>query len=638
MRFLLNSLLAVLFSVPAFAQHYETRVLRGPVDGRVGQWETVEIGIRLPNMERSFRAFLEEPGGRGMNPYAQTFLRIQFICKGKTYNVQAFYMQDAEPDETANRFVPAVTQWPWRVRFAVPDTGAWQCVLLTGDPVEMAVPQSTGISFTCIPGKKHGHLSVAPGNHYLRFSDGAPFFAIGQNIAWADEPVLKGQKGPYPVYSAGFYDIFHYFHNLADNGGNFARIVMAPWSTGIEWEQAGVYSQQRAWVMDSILRICETRGIFLYVCVEMHSGYTVNYTPEYSWNAHPYKKALGLAAPTEVLTNDSAIRLFQQKMRYMLARWGYSPNVAVVELLSEMNGWDDYYGHVDDFVRWHESIFRYIRRDIGDTVKLLTSCFGVPPYGGLYDLPDIQLTSSHKYTNDFRVHRKHFDIINKRSIAFESRGLRTRWDKPFIFGEMGMTNGPGNNCDADDWEHCSDLSFHNALWATAFSGGFGTGLNWWQWKNDAYRGANFPAIRWFIDSVATSIQDCHDNREFRGNGLEAYYCQSERGWHTYGWVHNTSYWWGNNPDSCLDRSGKRMPLPKDDDKPATFENRAGEVFTIDGLDSRSYYTVILYDTRQKNKEVYRNRMKPSKLGKLRIPMPPGPDFAFKIQRNWPGKF
>ncbi|HET6992308.1 MAG TPA: DUF5060 domain-containing protein, partial [Bacteroidia bacterium] len=244
-------------------------MLRNNGNQKISQYETIEIGIRIPMQERMFRLFLDDHSG-GINPYAQKFLRLQFSCHEKSYIVPAFYMQDAVPDEKLNKYVTTETEWPWRVRFAVPDTGNWQCTILTGENVQMSVPQFSGISFQCIASpdgllrsKNHGYINVAADQKHFQYTDGTPFFALGQNIAWADESILHGYAGSAPAYNCGYYDVYHYMNNLADNGGNYVRIYMAHWSTGVEWEELGVYAQDRACALDSMLRIAEERGLHI---------------------------------------------------------------------------------------------------------------------------------------------------------------------------------------------------------------------------------------------------------------------------------------------------------------------------------------------------------------------------------------
>src|SRR5665213_2095675 len=222
--------------------HYETKILRNAADGKIAQYETVEIGIRIPEEQRQFRAFLQDHS-KGINPYAQTSLRLQFICHGKIYYANAFYFKDATADEKQNKYVTHESDWPWRIRFAVPDTGHWNCNLLVGNPIERAIPKFCAISFDCIPGNNHGYINVSPDQKHFQYSDGTFFFPIAQNIAFADAPILHGQT-TWP--KSGYCEIYHDLNNFADDGGNYVRIGMVPWSTGGIVNETYVYAQDRA--------------------------------------------------------------------------------------------------------------------------------------------------------------------------------------------------------------------------------------------------------------------------------------------------------------------------------------------------------------------------------------------------------
>jgi hypothetical protein len=200
-----------------------------------------------------------------------------------------------------------------------------------------------------------------------------------------------------------------------------------------------------------------------------------------------------------------------------------------------------------------------------------------------------------------------------------------RYNKPSQFGEMGMISG----ADPDDYSWCNDVSFHNALWATSFSGCFGTGLNWWQWKNDAYRINNFPPLAAFLKDVnmsalpETGMQD--------RNGLEVFWCADAAGTKAAGWLHNTSYWWGNMSNDCRDRHGKQMPLPRDNDKIDAPENRGGRTIIIDNLKPSSDFMVRYFSTRTKDQVIKEISVKSNRLGKLKLELPGDiADCAFKI--------
>jgi hypothetical protein len=606
-------------SFAAQAQHTETRVLRGLQNGTVRQWETIEIGLRFPLQERQYRDFLTDRS-KGRNPYSEHSIRMQFSCNGKSFVAQAFYMEDARADEAQNKYITRQSEWPWRVRFAVPDTGTWECVLLMGEPLQMAVPHSTGIRFQCAPGDaRDGYLKIAPDNRRLEHADGSPFFILGQNIAWADEPVLRGHAGPAPVYIAGYYDVMHYMESLAASGGNYVRFIMVRWSTGLEEKETGVYEQDKAWALDSMMRLAEKLKLKVHFCLDLTIGFTIE--PKHEW--HPYRRTFqkeGMTA-AEMLSDSNVVELFDNYIRYVYSRWAFSPSVASIEIMQEHINWNGYADHKESFYNYFAHAQRLLREEL-HSPHLLSTSQGEQNDIRAFSNSSISFIDVHNYTNNFHDNRWRYQITNRRSYG--------KLDKPFLFGEMGMIAGPVNACDPDDWEYCSDISMHNSLWATAFMGGMGAGLPWWQWKNDGYREANFPALRWFIDkNYQLSGYDEHER--WSGNGLETFYTRSSNELVAAGWVHNTSWWWGNTMDSCRDRNGKRMLHPRDDDKAEKPESRAGRRFTITGLNRRTEYQVTFYSTREAGKVISTVQAKSGLTGRLNLEMPVETDCAFTIE-------
>ncbi len=614
----------LLFVFPAVAvsqQRFEITVLRNIRDGKIKQYETVEIGIRIPTQERMFRAFLEDHS-KGVNPYQQNFLRMQFICHGKTYTANAFYMQDAVADDAQNKYIVSDAEWPWRVRFAVPDTGEWQSLVLIGEDVKMSTPQASGISFTCIPGPHHGYLQLAPDQKHFQYTDGTPFFVLGQNITCADDPVLRGHPAIPPVYITGYYDVYHYLNNLADNGGNYVRIGMAPWSTGIAYKADNVYLQDRACALDSMMRIAEARGLHVQLAIDLTNVIWKENFPGY-WTVagpSPYKKP-GMT-DADMLNDSAALASFYQYVRYVYARWAFSPTVGAIEILGEQDKWQGYEGREQYFTNFIQYVDSMIKNEFGDRNRLITTSITNHTHYDRFASRSISYIDRHHYDNDFRCNQKRFDIIHSRAI--------TRHRKPFLFGEMGMINGPVNDSDADDFEYCNDVSYHNAIWSTFFMGGAGTGLYWWQWKNDTYRANTFPALRFFLDSVIAKTKFVR-YEEWDRNGLETFYEVDSAKSVAVGWVHNTSYWWGNMMQDCRDRNGKEKILPKDNDKTDKPENRTGTIFIVKGLQSGKTYHVTFYSTREKGVVLQTAFYKTNALGKIKIPFPAQADCVFKIE-------
>jgi Domain of unknown function (DUF5060) len=592
----------------------------------VQQWRTAEIGVRIPAADRRFRMFVAGEAG-GKNPYSiyNMNLRAVFSCGNLRDTVQAFWFEQPVVNRAENRYDTQPSDWPWRIRFAPPAPGEWTMQLLTAAPAEPSAPVQTNIRLNCVKSDRHGWLKVAPDNRYLQFTDGTPFFAIGQNIAWADVPNLKGHAGPTPVYMGGYEDVYRYLNLLADCGGNFVRIVLTPWCGGLEGTTAGNYRQDHAAALDSMLHICEERGIYAQVNFEFHYGYNVPWLHEWKWEKHPLRSAANLNNYLELLSNDSAIKLQQQLIRYFHARFGNSPNLAVYELIGEMDSWKDFEERRDLFSTWISGSAEFIRNELSDRDHLITVSLATPPYGNIYDIKGVQLISIHHYTNNLTDNQWRYRIVNGSGVFGEKRGTLRRYNKPSQFGEMGMISG----ADPDDYSWCNDVSFHNALWATSFSGCFGTGLNWWQWKNDAYRINNFPPLAAFLKDVnmsalpETGMQD--------RNGLEVFWCADAAGTQAAGWLHNTSYWWGNMSNDCRDRHGKQMPLPRDNDKIDAPENRAGRIILIDNLKPNSDFSIRYFSTRTKDQVIKEISVKSNRLGKLKLELPGDiADCAFKV--------
>jgi hypothetical protein len=622
MKFLDKIFLFLFLPVAVFSQQrFEIKVLRNLVNNEIAQYETMEIGIRIPSMERSFQMFLEDPA-KGINPYAQHFLRMQFSCHGKNYPAEAFYMQEARADEQENKYVTHAAEWPWRVRFAVPDTGKWECIVLMGETAEKSIPLASGISFNCVKGQHHGYLEVAPDHKHFQYSDGLPFFALGENITWADDVILRGHAGPPPVYIAGYYDVYHYLNNLADNGGNYVRIGMMPWSTGIDAEENNIYAQDKACALDSMLSIAEARGLHVQLTLDLPRDSWKNDGNGYWYITGPspfMKKGMTKA---DLLHDSASLARYDNYVRYVYERWAFSPAVASIELLGEQDAWEGYEGREKYFSSFITRVDSLLKTDYGNRHMISTSLANAGHYE-IFRNPSLSFIDRHHYDNDLHCNQKRYEIAHKRFIE--------AMNKPFLFGEMGMTSGPVNGSDADDFEHCNDISYHNALWSTFFMGGAGTGMNWWQWKNDVYRENNFPELRFFLDSVIAYRQFAQYENEEK-NGLESFYEIDSSKAYVAGWVHNTSYWWGNMMHDCRDRNGKEKIMPKDNDKTDVPENRAGNIFIISDLSPRKAYKVSFYETRKKNTVIQTVILRSNWLGKLKIPMPDRPDCAFVIEK------
>jgi len=108
-------------------------------------------------------------------------------------------------------------RWQWRARYAPVAVGEHACRAV------LRTPEWTGTSswagFVCVGSTNAGYVRVSPADpRYLELDNGAPYFAIGQNIAFVKElPVTLAM-----------------IRKLGANGANYARV----WTCSEDWALA----------------------------------------------------------------------------------------------------------------------------------------------------------------------------------------------------------------------------------------------------------------------------------------------------------------------------------------------------------------------------------------------------------------
>ena len=190
----------------------------------VGRYEKFEMPIRVNR--------------RYDNPFDPEEVDLVVMLKtpgGGQMTVPAFYCQDYERRkldqgrERANWYYP-VGNGTWKARFAPMQTGSYFATARLKD--KTGTIQSQSIRFECVSSSSKGFLRVCEKDaRFMELSDGTPFFAIGQNLAFIGE----GQQ----VTLSGAEEIFG---KLAANGANFLRI----WTCCNDWAIA-IEAKKSAW-------------------------------------------------------------------------------------------------------------------------------------------------------------------------------------------------------------------------------------------------------------------------------------------------------------------------------------------------------------------------------------------------------
>lgn len=518
----------------------------------IPQYDRFEVGIILPtNIQQQIDNFLAT--GNGISPYDPSSMKVKctYVNTSSNHTFERYGFYYADYSATANNvWQETPTNYKFRVRFAPPETGTYNCkieIYFNDSPIPSQYISE--FIFNVSSSTNKGHLTVA-GWQYgkLQYEDGTKFFAIGENIACAQPvesnpnflPFLPTDYGAYSMSTPNTHEAQRtYISDLAVNGGNFVRIRLDNWSVPIvsrdkprdvnyvsKSKQRCLrdyhHNQMFMWEMDKTLGLCEQEKVKIMLNLFGDYDYSIfsGYNSKNMWDENPFSSLFPLDNITNQ-GNDAGIMDFfdmqgasqesldakkytKNMLYYIQARWGYSTSVAMWEMMNETenlgnrNGqpclYKSYPSFVADVKDWQCDNSYYIGnlypQHIGTTGTI------DPSINGYNKLPNqcLNVYSSNSYQTDYN------SSVNK----YESFDWH-RWEEaknnydaalPFIYGEIGLSDY------TNVLERYGDISFHNSVWNSVFSGAIGTALNWQDWEEPIVKHRkNFKALRQFIDMI-----------------------------------------------------------------------------------------------------------------------------------------
>jgi hypothetical protein len=408
------------------------------------------------------------------NPFDPDVIRLDgtfTLPSGRTITVPAFWYQkyvrslangyeDDVPTGLAN----------WRLRFTPPETGTYSlslAVLTNGQPA--GPPAVTNFSVPAgLPPSRFGYAGIAPGRQYFQTGDGQALRLIGEDVCWPD--------------SGGTYDYDSWFASMQNAGENYTRIWMCPWAFGIE-DAAGTldnYSLQPAWQLDYVLQLAEQSGIYILLSLDYHGMFATqpdtgggnNYWPE-----NPYNISNGgpCTVANDFFTNTTAETTYQKRLRYLIARYGYSQNLLAWEFFNEIDN-DFSFLNVTNVSAWHGLMGGWMHtNDVFDHL-VTTSLSGSTYAPEFWSLPQLDFSAYHSYGEPWPASR----------LSTVAQSFLQDYGKPMMVGEFGTS--------AADWNSTNDpylRGWRQGIWGGALGGSVGTAMSWW-WDN-IDSGDDYPA-------------------------------------------------------------------------------------------------------------------------------------------------
>ena len=386
-------------------------------------------------------------------------VRAEFSGPGPTHReVLGFWFQDYERSlvNGRERLTP-LGDPAFRIRFTPERAGQWRWrwVIRTPGHVDVQPWQRLRVSHA----RDHGFLRVSERDpRMLAFDDGSPYFAVGENTGWYD------QRGTYA------YD--DWFGQLAAQDANFGRLWMSSWAFGIEWKDTGLgnYTNRldRAWQLDQVVDEAERQDIYVMLALLNHGAFSRFFNSE--WADNPYNVANGgpLNAPVDFFTDATARRLFEQRLRYIVARWGSSTHVMAWELWNEV---DLTLAPSASITAWHAEMAAELRALDPYDHLVTTSHALFPNDPAVWQNGGVDFTQLHFYADQIPA----FARVSRTVTSF-TRDRLAQTGKPVLFGELGIdSRGPVETVQNDP----EGIGVHDGLWAGVVSGGIGTAMPWW---------------------------------------------------------------------------------------------------------------------------------------------------------------
>lgn len=359
----------------------------------------------------------------------------------------------------------------WHARYAPGETGDYRGqFVLTGSAGRQV---SAALSFAVAPSPHRGFLHAA-GPWIFRFDNGEPFRGLGENLCWESR---SNDDSRYfkPLHENQRFNFDYLLGSLSANGGNFTRVWMCPWNLPLEWKKVSPdtdrYTDDPAHFnasainrMDQFVETTEAAGVYVLLSLDSHVGLVGDGWAHSNYNV---KNGGPAATPQDFFTDPRARAQYKDKLRYLVARWGYSSHLAVWELFNEVDNamYDQKPNRIPDDVvtAWHAEMSAYLK-SIDPYGHLVTTSLSHRDVAGLNRVPSLDFNQRHIYKNTGSI-----PVAIRRSLKQEA--------KPVVVGEFGYEWDWSKNF--NEFAGPMERDFKQGLWLGMFSPTPILPMSWW---------------------------------------------------------------------------------------------------------------------------------------------------------------
>ena len=622
-RFLIFGSLLLGISFRLIAQPQMSNFRQVP-EGEVGLFQKIELRFHLNEYANNYDSKIIRVDAEFRSP------------SGKIYIMPGFYFTDYVklPDFDCGMDIPceklkSSTQQPynWAIRFTPTEVGTWTYTVYAKDKKgSISFPENR--SFTCVASDETGFISKN-NNRYLKKGD-EPVFMVGANVPWYG----KSSFYDIPLNELGTNDYKRYIKLLAQNNATFMKVwinhppgmalVGREFTTGkMHWFDD--YNQKDAWQLDRIFEEAQENNINILLCVFQQNSLVNNYGVYYWKNDNAFNSAENskgervIRSPFDFFSNKKAIKYTKDLLRYIIARWGYAPNLIAWKLFTEVEQVENIWSrsnvypplnYLDNMIRWHSIMAGFIRQNDPYKHLITTSSPNKYAHNGK-EFPsvfyDMDLTVSHDYKSYKSIVRmKQFEthMLKAATNYIETPRLT---DKPYMSQEWGFSTGKEMvKYDPNGYE------FHCCLWSSSMSGAFGSMAPWW-WDSYLLKKHLFKELQpvsFFMNSVVEHLNGSTKGYKVQIHGLTVFYATTEKEDIFIGWCQDDNY-----DFSVVKNTRYIKNLKSSKPRPAGRKS----IIKLRVNKNKQTYTIRWYDTQ--NAEMVQEETVSSKGYKIKFTMP-----------------
>ena len=374
--------------------------------------------------------------GKWSNPYLQEEAALDMLVStpsGKSLIVPCFY-------KSGQSGAPSL----WGARFTPQEKGRYTFQFRYSEGGRMASKSDT--ETIVVKGSSISHGILHPNDNWtFRYDDGTLFRGVAENICWEsrtsdDSKFFSSLHEQRQRFS---YDAM--LPKFAQNGGNFVRIWMCSWNFPID--------RQRDF---NNFRYAETDEYMNRSAIE-RLDHTMALAEELDLKVMLCMGAGDVRTDHDFFISDQAKARYKNRLRYIVARWGYSPGIGAWEFFNEIDNiqFRDSRNPIPtaDIVAWHTEMAHYLK-GLDPFGHIVTTSISHRDLEGLNAIPDMDVNQKHIYNAS--------SVIPSTILSYEEQ-----FGKPYVIGEFSREWDWSKNF--NDFADEMDADFKRGLWYGLFS-------------------------------------------------------------------------------------------------------------------------------------------------------------------------